>query len=147
MTILQIRAEQTYPLRQAILRPGLPIETCMYPGDDAPETVHFGAVLDGRIVGIASLYHEAPPGESNPQAWRLRGMAVDEALRRQGIGRELLLQCVVHVAGQGGTMLWFNARTVAVPFYEKHGFATRGDEFEIPGVGPHYVMWQEFATA
>jgi len=51
------------------------------------------------------------------------------------------------VAGQGGTMLWFNARTVAVPFYEKHGFATRGDEFEIPGVGPHYVMWQEFATA
>ena len=33
-----------------------------------------------------------------------------------------------------------NARTLAVPFYRAHGFVSVGEEFEIPDVGPHFVM-------
>jgi hypothetical protein len=36
--------------------------------------------------------------------------------------------------------VWCNARTPAVGFYEKLGFSTIGEEFELPPIGPHYLM-------
>jgi predicted GNAT family N-acyltransferase len=36
--------------------------------------------------------------------------------------------------------VWCNARTPARAFYERAGFRTVSDEFELPEIGPHYVM-------
>ncbi|RZK10679.1 MAG: GNAT family N-acetyltransferase [Flavobacterium sp.] len=36
--------------------------------------------------------------------------------------------------------IWCNARTSAIDFYKKQGFETISEEFEISGVGPHYIM-------
>jgi predicted GNAT family N-acyltransferase len=47
-----------------------------------------------------------------------------------------------HAYERAGHMIWCNARLSAVRFYEKLGFETRGDEFDIPDVGPHVVMWR-----
>ncbi len=141
--IRRISAAETRPLRQAILRPHQPVEELAYPGDDAPETAHFGAFLDGKLIGIASVYHEPPHGETNQSAWRLRGMAVVPQLFRKGIGSLLLRACLNHAKQRGGTMMWFNARTPAVPFYQAHGFQIRGEEFTLPDIGPHYFMWRE----
>ena len=140
MHITPISAEAVLPLRQAILRPGRPLEDAVFPHDTDPETVHFGAFVDEELVGVASVYHEPQPGRDDPLEWRLRGMAVTERMQRQGIGSALLRACVTHVREQGGRLLWFNARTAAVPFYRAHGFAVVGEEFEIPDVGPHFVM-------
>ncbi len=41
---------------------------------------------------------------------------------------------------RGRRLLWCNARVVALGFYTKLGLHTEGDEFDIPGIGPHYVM-------
>lgn len=135
-----IAAEETRPLRHAVLRPHQPPAATAYPGDAAPETFHAGAFSDGELVGIASVYHESPPGAAEPGAWRLRGMAVLERARGNGHGEALIKTCVAYIRDRGGTYLWCNARTSAVPFYQKQGFQTLGEEYEAPGLGPHFFM-------
>lgn len=76
-------------------------------------------------------------------AYRLRGMAVDPAFHRRGIGRKLLELLEAQVLASGHTMLlWCNARTPAVPFYNSMGWQKVGEEFDIPTAGPHFKMWK-----
>lgn len=142
---VRIDARDTHDLRERVLRPGRPDE-CTYPGDDDEGTFHAGAIDDaGTVVAIASVYREPRPGTDpattgDDGAWRLRGMAVEPALQRRGAGRAALDRCVDHVRSHGARVLWCNARTPAVPFYERQGWVITSDEFDIPGVGPHHVM-------
>lgn len=129
-------------MRSQVLRPGIPPEALVYPGDGDPETVHFAAVADGHIVGIASLYHAPRAGSSDAGEWQLRGMATAPEVRGKGFGAALVREAMAHARAKGGTLFWFNARVVALGFYRKLGFETVGDEFDVPGVGPHYVMLQ-----
>jgi GNAT superfamily N-acetyltransferase len=149
--LVTIPAAATRPLRQVVLRPHQAAEELVFPGDDATDTRHFGAYLDEKLVGVASIYREAPPPAlvmdltppgTTVNAWRLRGMATLPAVQGQGLGRALLEACIAYTTTQDGELLWCNARTPAVGFYLKLGFVTHGDEFEIPGIGPHYVMWR-----
>lgn len=139
-TIRPIAAVQTQALRYAVLRPNRPLEDAVFPGDDAPETLHLGAFDGSEIVGIASIYPEIFPGDAQAQAYRLRGMAVEPRFHRCGIGAALIRGCLSHVAARGGTLLWCNARVGALSFYRSLGFETVGDEFEIEAIGPHFVM-------
>ncbi|HUJ72217.1 MAG TPA: GNAT family N-acetyltransferase [Verrucomicrobiae bacterium] len=142
--IREISTAETQPLRKAVLRPNHDMKELHYPGDELPEAAHLGAFLDGELVGIATVHRESLPGETT-EAWRVRGMAVASQWQRQGIGRVLLRACVDYIKQHGGTLVWFTARTSAVKFYKKFGFTTRGEEFEIPTVGPHYVMTRNVA--
>ncbi len=137
-----IPVEHARPIRQAILRPTEPFEATFYPLDEAPDSGHFGAFLDGKLVGVTSVYREPMPGEEDLGAWRLRGVAVLEEARRHGCGRLLSQACLEHVAARGGSLLWCNARTGVLPFYQALGFQTRGEEFDVPVSGPHYLVWQ-----
>ena len=137
--IKPITAAETIPLRHNILRPHLPIESLKYPGDDAADSLHVGAFLDGELVGIASVAVE--PHESEPHAWRLRGMATQDRVRGLGAGRALVETCVAHVIAHRGRAVWCHGRTNAWGFYRALGFEKYGDEFESDsGTGPHYVM-------
>ncbi|HWO57747.1 MAG TPA: GNAT family N-acetyltransferase [bacterium] len=139
---IQVRivpAQVIYPLRHKVLRPGRPFADCIWAQDDEPTTAHFAAFRHGEVVGVASMAI-CPRADDPPNTWRLRGMATDPARQGQGIGALVLSACIEHVRAKDGALIWCNARTRAVPFYRKHGFVTVGDEFEIPGVGPHYVM-------
>ena len=138
--IRPIEAADARPLRHAILRPSQPFEATVYPLDDQPESGHFGAFLESRLVGVASVYPEAEPGETAPHAWRLRGMATYAEQRGQGIGGALMQACLDHVRAYGGTRLWFNARTTAAGFYRRFGFMVKGNVFDIEGIGAHVVM-------
>ena len=46
------------------------------------------------------------------------------------------------VKQKGAKLLWFDARLIAVGFYKRLGFTIIGDQFEVPKVGPHYVMYK-----
>ncbi len=133
--------EAVRPLRKTILRPNLPADTTIYPGDEAADTFHAGAFLDGELVGITTALREAPPGEADPYAWRLRGVAVAEGARGLGIGRALIQACMQHVTAQGGAWVWANGRTQALPFYTVLGFQIKGKEY-ITDSGPHYLVWR-----
>ena len=139
--VRSVPAAEIRPLREQVLRPGLPPEDSLYPGDDDPATVHLGVYWDGRLVGISSLYREDRSGaEPVVTGWRLRGMASAPDARGRGIGRALLRQSVEHVARSGGGELWCNARLPAAGFYAKEGFEVVSEPFDIPGIGPHVVM-------
>lgn len=141
-TPLEVRlltTEAVLPLRAAVLRPGRALTEAIFPGDDALDTLHLGIFSDGALAGVASLYPRPAPF-SNEAAWQLRGMAIDPATQRRGYGNALLQACMEQVVRHGGTLLWCNARSGIVGFYRAMGFATHGDEFVIPDVGPHFVM-------
>ncbi len=140
MDIRTITPAEQRPLRHSILRPHQRPEEIIYSGDDVPDSLHLGAFLNGELVGIASVVREAPPGEVDSGAWRLRGMATTPQVRRQGYGAALVHACASHAEQHGGTLLWCVGRTSALPFYESLGFRATGDEFETPGTGPHYIM-------
>lgn len=115
----------------------------IYPGDEDADTLHLGLYTLGRLVGVASLYREPPPDALKATtAWRLRGMAVEHTLQGKGHGAALLRACLEHAEHQGGSQVWCNARTTASGFYRSLGFAQKGDEFELPGIGPHHLMWR-----
>ena len=73
--LVSLSAAQTRPLRQLILRPHQTADELVYPGDDAPDSLHVGILVDQALVGIASIYREAPSrGVTFAGWWRLRGM-------------------------------------------------------------------------
>ena len=151
--IRPISAAATRPLRAEVLRRGQPASDLVYPGDDAPHALHVGAFVDDALAGIATVYPEPMPippddpddadGLDRASAFRLRGMATRGTLQGQGLGRRVLTRCLDHVREAGADVLWCNARTNARGFYERLGFRTAGDEFEIEGIGPHFVMWTD----
>ncbi|WP_412063589.1 GNAT family N-acetyltransferase [Rubrivirga sp. IMCC45206] len=151
-SVRRVPAAVVRPLRTAVLRPGWTDRLASYDQDDTV-AAHVAAFRDGASEpdGVGTVYAEAPPAElrgeippaayADGAAWRLRGMATSEAARGTGLGRLVLDGCFDAVRDDGGRFLWCNARVGALPFYERLGLAAVGPEFDIPEIGPHFVMW------
>jgi GNAT superfamily N-acetyltransferase len=137
----------TQELRRAVLRPNWPVGAAMH-GDDNPDAVYIGALDDaGRLLGTCLVMPQPyPPHPDRAHAWRLRGMATDAQLRSRGIGAAVLAKAMEEIRSRGGRLVWCDARTSAVAFYRRHGFATEGPEFMHEESGlPHYRMWRELS--
>ena len=140
--IKEIQASETYWVRQEVLRKGKPIETCYFEGDDAETTMHFGIELNEKIIGIVSVYQVNSKLFEIEHQFQIRGMAVLIEFQGNGFGTELLVEAENYCFEQKARVIWFNAREKAVPFYEKSGYQTMGNPFEIPEVGTHFVMFK-----
>jgi GNAT superfamily N-acetyltransferase len=142
--VIEIRAvngEDVRPIRRRVLRAGLPRPNVEFEGDDAVDTLHVGAFVDGRLAAVATVLRRPPPDDpSATAAWQVRGMATEPASRGRGLGGSLLERCIEHVRERGGDPVWCNARIRAVPFYERHGFARVGGVFDVVDLGPHVRM-------
>ena len=138
--IKQISALQTYPVRHAVLRNDKPLESCRFDGDALETTTHFGYFEHGHLVGIASLFESENEFFGALKQFQLRGMAVLPAHQKKGIGEKLVLHCERFARKKQADLIWFNAREIAVGFYQKLGYEIFGNAFEIPRVGPHYIM-------
>jgi GNAT superfamily N-acetyltransferase len=143
--VRRVSAAETRPLRSAVLRPGEPFERNVYPGDDSGFDAHFGLFEGQRLVAVASMFAEPPPGQVMEGAWRLRGVSVQPDRQGRGYGRALMDACREHALAQGGRLLWCNARGPAAPFYRKLGFLAVGEPFEHPQEGPYWrmLLWLE----
>jgi len=139
--IREIGVSETLPLRLRILRPGRPIESACFPGDDSPETRHFGAFEGGHLQGIASVFRVKMPERPGVPAFQLRGMATAPETRGAGLGRALFKACMAYAQEKRAGLIWCNARKTAVGFYQRLGFTILGEEFEIHDVGPHFRMF------
>jgi GNAT superfamily N-acetyltransferase len=143
LVVRPISAEETLDLRQPILRAGLPRETAVFPGDEAPSSRHFGAFLDERLIGVATMHFVPLPDRPDSEpAYQVRGMATLEEARGQGVGGALLAACVEEAVRNGAQWIWCNARTPAASFYARHGFEIQGGIFDLPNAGPHYRMFR-----
>lgn len=146
MTIRPITVEQARTLRREVLKPGLSESEVQYARDDDPNSFHLGAFEAGRLIGIATFLPDPCPMAPGVQDWRLRGMATIAAVRRRGVGGELLECGVDRVQQAGAARVWCNGRTGARRFYERHQFCAVGEEFQIPHTGPHYLFVRDLAS-
>lgn len=129
------------PLRNEVLRDGkLSPEECIFPSDDTAGIFHLGYYKDDELACIAS-FHPQNYGEFTGVGYQLRGMATLEKYRGRGFGNQLLNFAIVYLRGQKANYLWCNARKKALAFYLNTGFEVVSDEFDVPGIGPHYVMY------
>jgi GNAT superfamily N-acetyltransferase len=161
------------PLRHAVLRTGRPWADARYLQDDDPTSAHFAAFATlepddaaalgdaparydasarGAVLAVGSVLPEEPdwleplPGTAVARCWRVRGMATRPDLRGSGLGSRVLASLLDHVRSEGG-LVWCTARIGASTFYERAGFAARGEITQVPGIGPHRTMWLEIDPA
>ncbi len=59
MHIRTIAVDEARILRRVVLRPNLPPEASIFPGDDAPTSLHLGAFESDELVGVATLIQDA----------------------------------------------------------------------------------------
>ncbi len=85
--------------------------------------LHFGAFKNDLLVGVISLFQSGT-------VYQFRKFAVAVKQQNQGIGTALLQYVINFCQQQHGTLLWCNARTTAIPFYEKFAFTVVGQSFE-----------------
>ena len=138
----KITAFETIIVRHPILRPGRPIESCHFDGDDLLSTSHFGLFLENQLAGVISAFKAQNKLFSEENQYQIRGMAVLSEFQKKGFGEVLLEYCENEIRLKSGDLIWFNAREIALGFYEKSGYEILGDPFEIPDVGPHYILFK-----
>lgn len=144
MTIVTVPTSSVLPLRHAVLRAGLPPETAVFPGDDAPTTRHVAAVNDtGDVIGCLTLHLNSWNGTP---AYQLRGMATAPDYRGKGLGRALLTSAEDFVRTTPIRTIWCNARTPAAGFYTAMGWHIVSEPFDIPTAGPHVKMLRELTA-
>jgi ribosomal protein S18 acetylase RimI-like enzyme len=130
-------------VRQPVLRPGKPIETCIFEGDGLSTTTHLGLYVNNELAGIVSIFDTASKlFFLQGKQFQLRGMAVLPQYQKQGLGEKLVESAEKLIVEKEGNLIWFNARENAVGFYKKLGYEVKGDVFDIAGVGPHYIMYK-----
>ncbi|HEX3899590.1 MAG TPA: GNAT family N-acetyltransferase [Mycobacteriales bacterium] len=125
LSVREATAGEVLPLRMAVLRPSMPVELADY--DAYAETRHVAAFADDVVLGCATVFPS--PYEDIDAAWQLRGMAVAAGRQGQGIGALVLSGAIELVRVAGAPVLWANARTTALVFYERLGFTVIGEEY------------------
>ena len=101
-------------------------------------TSHFSARDEkGELVSCCTVMREGRTIEGQHFPLRLRAMAAHPSIRRKGVSK-LLLQ---YVENEYPDMaFWCDAREVAVPFYLNCGWQIMSDVYNIPLIGPHFLM-------
>lgn len=135
-----INTEDTLVMRSLVLREGMSPDLCRFDGDDDENTFHLGYYIDDELIGIGSFHKKNKEGYYG-EGYQLRGMATGVDYQGKGIGNQLLNFAIVYLRGKKVNYIWCNARRNACRFYQGIGFEIISDEFEIPGVGPHRVMY------
>lgn len=144
-SIQKIASTETYPVRHIVLRAGKPIESCQFQGDELKTTNHFGYYINNQIIGVISLFEIDNSLFIAQRPFQIRGMAVLPTFQKQGVGEALVKEAEKFCTTQKADLIWFNARSTAVGFYQKMGYEIVGSEFEIKEVGPHFLMFKKLS--
>jgi GNAT superfamily N-acetyltransferase len=142
--IKQITAIETFIVRHPVLRKGRSIDTCSFVGDELNSTIHFGYFENNFLIGVVSVFKQKNGTFIANNQYQIRGMAVLENHQKKGIGQALINHSENYILNTTSSLIWFNARENAVPFYEKMGYHKVGNSFEINPIGTHFLMTKSF---
>lgn len=140
--IKKISAEKTHAIRHPMLRQGRPIEDCVFDGDKDPKTIHLGAFIENKLVGVLSAYQKSTSAFEVKESYQIRGVAVLTTAHRKGIGRALMANIEHQLKQRKIDLIWLNARITAVDFYTALAYQQKGNAFEIEGIGTHYCFYK-----
>ncbi|HLT54012.1 MAG TPA: GNAT family N-acetyltransferase [Flavobacteriaceae bacterium] len=138
-----ITAEETFKVRQPVLRAGRPLKDCEFDGDNLPSTFHLGLFHKNELTGVATFIKNSNSYFEEQLQYQLRGMAVLKEFQGLSYGKALLNFGENHLKTINIPLLWFNAREIAVPFYKKSGYEIFGSSFLIDHIGLHYSMYKK----
>ncbi len=125
-----------------MLRQGRPIEDCVFDGDKDPKTIHLGAFIENKLVGVLSAYQKNTTVFDVKESYQIRGVAVLTTAHRKGIGRALMANIEHQLKQRKIDLIWLNARITAVDFYTALAYQQKGKAFEIEGIGTHYCFYK-----
>ncbi|KAM0722575.1 hypothetical protein Q7P37_002016 [Cladosporium fusiforme] len=137
-----ITTEDTYRLRHEVLWPHKPLSSVQVSTDST--SIHLGAftneksslLAENSLIGVITIalsqrantsIQGEPP--SNGVEAQFRKLAVAPEWQGRGVGSKLLEQAAVVAGDAGADSLWCDARTSALPFYEKFGMHSEGSTF------------------
>ena len=141
--VKEITTADAIPLRHQVLRQGKPIETCSFEGDDLPTTFHVGLYYYGSLAGIVTYMKRSSEHFNDNEQYQLRGMAIAQPFQGKKLGNTLIEYGERLVKKKKGTLIWCNAREIAKNFYTRNQFTIIGTAFDIPEIGPHYLMYKQ----
>jgi len=127
--------QQVLDLRDRILRK--PLGHSVYADDlsDEPNQVILAGVDNEKVIACGILK------TVGPGTMKLRQMAVEESFQGKGIGNQVLKAAELYATQNGVKRIELHARKYALPFYEKAGYTSEGDEFTEVGI-PHFAMYK-----
>ncbi len=138
-----IPSSATYSLRLSVLwQHKNSLEECKLDIDDLPTTFHVGAYKNGEIVAIGTFLQQQNEKFKAKNQYRLRAMATSPKVRGENFGKQVIDFALEELKNRKVDLLWCDARKVALGFYEKMGFKTLGDFYEVPIIGPHKLMYK-----
>lgn len=125
--------QKALELRYRVLRKPLNLEFTEVELKKDKEDIHFGLFDEERILASLTLTI------GDKERMKMRQVAVDNAFQGKGFGKELSKAAEKYAKENGFTIMFCNARKVAVVFYEKMGYKIVSDEFTEVNI-PHYTM-------
>lgn len=143
--IKKISFNKTFVVRHPVLRANRPVEECYFEGDELPSTAHFGLFDQEKLIGVVSVFEKNHPNFNEEKMYQIRGMALLKEYQNKDLGTLLIHEVENFVKELKGVIIWFNAREKAVNFYKKNNYQVMGSIFDIPNVGPHYLMFKNIS--
>jgi predicted GNAT family N-acyltransferase len=139
-----ISSKQTYPLRLAVLwQHKNSLNECGLEIDDLESTFHVGAYKNEELVSIGTFLLQNNEKFKELKQYRLRAMATSPKVRGENFGKKIIEFAINELQNRKVELLWCDAREVALGFYEKMGFITVGDFYNVPQIGPHKLMYKK----
>jgi GNAT superfamily N-acetyltransferase len=139
-----ITPKETHSLRHRVLWPHIDNEEdCVIDIDHRPDAIHLGTFDGEKLVSILSLFEMTTPKLEHARQYRLRAMATDPEYTGRGAGRVIVMEAKRLLAAKGYDVLWCDARKVALGFYERLGFETIDEWYEVRNIGLHKLMYFE----
>jgi len=120
-------------LRNRVLR--IPLGMSLYNEnlDNEQNDYHIGAFIDNCLVGVLILTKQ------NVRDVKMRQVAVEDGMRRMGIGAQLVTFAENYCTESGYNSISLNARITAVHFYLQQGYTIKSGTFLEIGI-PHIKM-------
>ncbi len=135
-----ITPEEAAGLRKIVLRKNIDLPS-VFEGDHHKNTFHLGLFHEKKLVSAVSFMKNRHPDLKGKQ-YQLRGMATLESFQKKGYGKLLLEKAEMILKEKDTGLVWCNARVRATDFYKKQGFTIHGNEFDIPLIGGHFMMYK-----
>jgi len=120
VSIQQIKAADTWKLRQEVMWPNMPLSYVKLSNDE--KGVHFGLFLNEKLQGVGSLFIDQ-------KDIQLRKLAVRIPQQGKGYGKQLLSHLISYSQKLQIESIWCNARTDKLKFYESFDFVTTEKRF------------------
>lgn len=138
--VKEINPKLCYPIRHKVLWQHKSIDECGIDIDEQEGAFHLGVFYKGGLVCVGSFFKQKHPQFTAQNQYRLRAMATLPQAQKKGAAKVLLEFAFKKLQEEEQEILWCDARIIAVGFYEKLGFEKSGEKYEIPLIGPHYLM-------